>query len=78
MSGTISYYYTGKRLNLCNSIIYTFLSYLHLIFLQHGDIESNAGPDENNLGKFSCCDLNFNSLVAYNFSTKLTPSTKSI
>ena len=38
-----SYFSTCKHLN---SIISNFLSYLHLILLQHGDIGSNPGPDK--------------------------------
>ena len=63
-----SHYSAGKHLNLHNSIISKFSSYLHLILLQHGDIESNPGLDKTKLKNFSCCNWNVNSLVAHNFS----------
>ena len=62
-----SQYSTCKHLNLHNSIISKFLSYLHLVLLQHGDIESNPGPDKIKLKNFSFCHWNVNSLVAHTF-----------
>ena len=44
------------------------MSYLHLILLQHGDIESNPEPDKTKLKKLCCCHCNVNILVVHNFS----------
>ena len=44
------------------------MSYIHLILLQHGNIERNPGPGKTKLKNFSCCHWNVNSLVVHNFS----------
>ena len=44
------------------------MSYLHLILLQHGDIESNPRSNKTKLKKFSCGHWNVNSFIGYNFS----------
>ena len=66
-----SCHFTCKHLNLHNSIISTFLSYLHLILHQRGNIESNLGPDKTKLKNFSWCHWNVNSLVAHNFQNSV-------
>ena len=40
--------------------------FLHLLLLQHGDIESNPGPKKEQIKYLSCCHWNVNSLLAQN------------
>ena len=61
---SFSYY-----LNIIKTIIVVLSGYfLHLLLLQHGDIESNPGPRNNQIKNLSCCHWNVNSLLAQNFS----------
>ena len=39
-----------------------------LLFLQHGDIESNPRPKNKQVNNISCCHWNINSLLAQNLS----------
>ena len=45
-----------------------FMYFLHLLLLQHGDIERNPGPQSGQIKNLSCCHWNVNSLVAQNLS----------
>ena len=45
-----------------------FVYFLHLLLLQHGDIEGNPGPQSGQIKNPSCCHWNVNSLVAQNLS----------
>ena len=49
------------------SVLY-FLYFLHLLLLQHGDIERNPGPQKGQIKYLSCCHWNVNCLVAQNLS----------
>ena len=49
------------------SVLY-FMYFLHLLLLQHGDIERNPGPQSGQIKNLSCCHWNVNSLVAQNLS----------
>ena len=42
--------------------------YLHILLLQHGDIEANPGPPKEKLKNISCCHWNVDSLIAHNVS----------
>ena len=43
--------------------------FLHLLVLQHGDIESNQEPtNEQIINNLSCCHWNFNSLQTHNLA----------
>ena len=43
--------------------------FLHLLLLQHGDIESNPGPRNEQINKsLSCCHWNVNSFLAHNLA----------
>ena len=56
-------------LNIIKTIIVVLSGYfLHLLLLQHGDIESNPGPRNNQIKNLSCCHWNVNSLLPQNFS----------
>ena len=44
--------------------------FLHLLLLQHGDIERNPGPQSDQIKNLSCCLSNVNSLVAQNLFKK--------
>ena len=39
---------------------------MHIILLQHGHIETNPGPQKEELKSLSCCRWNVNSLIAHN------------
>ena len=39
-----------------------------MLLLQHGDIETNPGPQKEKKKKFSCCHWNVNSLIAHDLS----------
>ena len=41
-----------------------FVYFLHLLLLQHRDIERNPGPQSGQIENLSCCHWNVNSLVA--------------
>ena len=45
-----------------------FVYFLHLLLLQHRDIERNPGPQSGQIENLSCCHWNVNSLVAQNLS----------
>ena len=45
-----------------------FMYFLHLLLLQHGDIERNPGPQSGHIKNLSCCHWNVNNLVAQNLS----------
>ena len=49
------------------SVLY-FMYFLHLLLLQHGDIERNPGPQSGQIKNLSCCHWNVNSLIAQNLS----------
>ena len=40
---------------------------MHVLLLQHGDIETNPGPTKEKIKNLSCCHWNVNSLIAQNF-----------
>ena len=40
--------------------------FLHILLLQHGDIETNPGPQKEKTKNLSCCHWNVNSLIAHN------------
>ena len=42
--------------------------FLHILLLQHGDIETNPGPQKEKTKNLSCCHWNVNSLIAHNLS----------
>ena len=42
--------------------------FLHILLLQHGDIETNPGPQKEKKKNLSCCYWNVNSLIARNLS----------
>ena len=44
---------------------------LHILLIQHGDIEANPGPTKEKIKNFSCCHWNASSLTAHNL-TKTT------
>ena len=44
---------------------------MHVLLLQHGDIETNPGPTKEKIKNLSCCHWNVNSLIAHNF--KISP-----
>ena len=65
------------KLNLNNNIEF-FISYLFLLLLLHGDIESNIDPKKKEQTHFSLCHWNVNSLVVhqkYLYSQHIIPST---
>ena len=39
--------------------------YLHVLLLQHGDIETNLGPPKEKLKNLSCCHRNVKILIAH-------------
>ena len=41
---------------------------MHILLLQHGDIETNPGPQKEKKEDFSCCHWNVNSHIACNLS----------
>ena len=41
---------------------------MHILLLQHGDIETNPGPQKEKKKIFSCCHWNVNSPIACNLS----------
>ena len=54
------------------SITFTFIGvvystyFLNILLLQHGDIETNPGPQKEKTKNLSCCHWNVNSLIAHN------------
>ena len=42
--------------------------FLHILLLQHGDIETNPGPQKEKKKNFSRCHWNVNSLIANDLS----------
>ena len=42
--------------------------FLNIYLLQHGDIETNSGPQKEKTKNLSCCNWNINSLISYNLS----------
>ena len=66
----IPYSYCLDVVTVANVVVSGY--FLHLPLLQHVDIESNPGPSNEQTNKnLSCCQWNFNSLLAYN-STKIS------
>ena len=41
---------------------------MHVLLMQHGDIETNPGPQKEKKKNFSLCHWNVNSLAAHNLS----------
>ena len=42
--------------------------FLHISLLEHGDIETNPGPQKGKNKNFPSCHWNVNSLIAHNLS----------
>ena len=42
--------------------------FLHVLFLQHGDIETNPGPTKEKIKNLSFCHWNVHSLLAHNLT----------
>ena len=42
--------------------------FLHILLLQHRDMETNPGPEKEKTKNLSCCYWNVNSLIAHNLS----------
>ena len=49
------------------NVLYSFY-YLHILLLQHGNIETNPGPPKKKIKSLSRCHWNVNSLIAHNLS----------
>ena len=47
--------------------------FLHILLLQHGDTETNPGPQKEKTKNISCCHWNVNSLIAHNLSKLAQP-----
>ena len=45
-----------------------FTCFLHILLLQHGDIQTNPGPKKEKIKNLSCCHWNVYSLTAHNLS----------
>ena len=58
-----NYFYKTWFINVLYST-----SFFHIILLQHGDIETNPGPQKEKKKKISCCHWNVNSLIAHDLS----------
>ena len=43
--------------------------FVHILLLQHGDIETNPGHQKEKIKNLSCCHWNVNSLIVHNLST---------
>ena len=48
-------------------------SFLNIYLLEHGDIETNSGPQKEKTKNLSCCNWNINSLISYNLSKLSQP-----
>ena len=67
--GPVSYISYTCMLNTISSFNVLYLMYvLHLLLLQHGDLERNPGPQKGQIKNLSCSHWNVNSLVAQNIS----------
>ena len=55
-------------INLVNVLSIGYFIHLFLLLLQHGDMESNPGPNRKQVNNLSCCHWNVNSLMAQNLS----------
>ena len=63
----IPYLYCLNTVTVVNVVVYGY--FLHLLLLQHGDIETNPGPRNEQTNKnLSCCHWNVNSLLAHNLA----------
>ena len=67
--GSVNYIYQQISytcmLNTISSFnVLYFVYFLHLLLLQHGDVERNPGPRSDQIKTLSCCHWNVNSLVA--------------
>ena len=60
----ISIFYCLNTIKILNVLYSSY--FLHLLLLQHGDIESNSGPKKEQIKYLSCCHWNVNSLLAQN------------
>ena len=56
----------------CIDVVYSTY-FLHILLLQHGDIETNPGPQKEKTKNLSCCHWNVNSLIAHNLSKLAQP-----
>ena len=54
------------------TILFFYSTIIFLLFIQHGDIEINPGPQKKQPKYFSCCHWNVNSLLAHNKISLLT------
>ena len=63
--------YTCMLSTISSFNVLYFVYFLHLLLLQHGDIERNPGAQSDKIKNLSCCHWNVNSLVAQN-SSKIT------
>ena len=75
--GPVSYIYqqisyTFKLNNISSFNFLSFMYFLHLLLLQHGDKERDSGPQSGQIKNFSCCHWNINSLVAQTLNLKYT------
>ena len=61
----ISIFYCLNTIEILNALYSGY--FLHLLLLQHGDIESNPGPKKEQIKYLSCCHWNVNSLLAQGF-----------
>ena len=63
----MSYSYYLNTVTVVNVVASGY--FLHLLLLQHGDIESNPGPmNEQTNENFSCCHANVSSLLAHSLA----------
>ena len=67
--GPVSYIYQQISytcmLNTISSFnVLYFMYFLHLLLLQHSDIEKNPGPQSGQIKNVSCCHCSVNSLIA--------------
>ena len=64
INNQISIFYHLNIIKILN-VLYSGY-FLHLLLLQHGDIESNPGPKKEEIKYISCCHWNVNSTLAQN------------
>ena len=64
----ISYTRMLNTISFFNVLYFTY--FLHLLLLQHGDIERNPGPKSGQIKNLSCCHWNVNSLVVQHLSKR--------
>ena len=59
----------SQKISILYCLNTAFGYFLHLLLLQHGDIESNPGPrNEETIKNLSCCHWNVNTLLAQNLA----------